>query len=440
MTTPGTGCPFHPSPASGPAGSPSTSRDRGVSRRGLFGGALGAAASAPAAVLLAGAARGDSPSPSGSGVEVTDGAASYPFHGEHQAGILTPQQSAAAYVSFDVTAEDRAGLRELLQTLTTTARFLTSGGTPPDDGLLATAWDNGVVGPEVAADGLTVTASVGSSLFDDRFGLAKAKPARLRPMDEFPNDALDRSICDGDLLLQLCAHHPDTVNHAVRQLMRTTRGGLQVRWRQDGFQSPPRPSGTPRNLLGFKDGTANPSVDDAKLMDDLVWTHGGGAEPAWVEGGSYHVVRKIRMLVEFWDRVSVREQETMFGRDKASGAPLTGAEEFDDPDFGKDATGEVIRFDAHIRLANPRTVDTEKQRFLRRSFNYDAGTDPNGQLDMGLVFTAFNQDLERQFVTVQKRLIDEPLVDYISPVGGGYFFALPGVRSEDDWFGREMFT
>ena len=433
MTGPQGGCPFHHLPEPSPS-----DRRRGVSRRGLFGGALGAAAAAaPAAALLVGVAHADEPSASASAGTT---ATTYPFHGEHQAGILTPLQRSAAYVALDVTAANRVELQDALRTLTETARILTTGGTPPDDGLLATTWDNGVLGPEIPTDGLTVTTSVGASLFDDRFGLAKVKPARLRTMDEFPNDALDRSICDGDLLLQICAENPDTVTHALRLLLRHTRGALQVRWRQDGFQSPPRPSGTPRNLLGFKDGTANPSVDDDKLMDELVWTHGGGGEPGWVEGGSYHVVRKIRMLVEFWDRVSVREQETIFGRDKASGAPLTGSEEFDDPDFSKDAVGDVIRFDAHIRLANPRTVDTANQRFLRRSFNYDAGTDPNGQLDMGLVFTVFNQDLERQFVTVQRRLIDEPLVDYISPVGGGYFFALPGVRDEDDWFGRGMFT
>ena len=430
----GDGCPFHRSTGA----SVEPQRRRGLSRRGLVGGALGAAVVAPTAVL-AGVARADSPAASPSGSSASE-ASSYPFHGEHQAGILTPQQRAAAYVAFDVTADDRAELRDALRALTATARVLTTGGQPPDDGLLGTAWDNGILGPELPADGLTVTTSVGASLFDDRYGLARAKPARLRRMEAFPNDALDRSICDGDLLVQLCAHHPDTVNHALRQLTRETRGALQIRWRRDGFQSPPRPSGTPRNLLGFKDGTANPAVSDSRLMDELVWTRGGGAEPAWVEGGTYHVVRVIRMLVEFWDRVSDREQQTIIGRDKASGAPLTGSEEFDEPDFADDSTGEVIHFDAHIRLANPRTDETANQRFLRRSYNYDAGTDANGQLDMGLVFTAFNQDLERQFVTVQRRLIDEPLVDYISPVGGGYFFALPGVRDEEDWFGRGMFT
>ena len=404
----------------------------GVSRRGLFGGALGAAGAAAVAATV-GAAVADGPSTSPLGT-------AYPFEGAHQQGILTPVQRSAAYVALDSTATGRGELEAALKGLTAAARFLTTGGTPPDDGLLATSWDSGVLGPDVPADGLTVTVSVGASLFDDRYGLAERRPARLCRMDAFPNDALDRDRCDGDLLVQLCADNQDTVNHALRLLLRATRGALQVRWRIDGFASPARPDGAPRNLLGFKDGTANPPTTDATLMDQLIWTHSGGAEPAWVEGGSYHVVRVIRMLVEFWDRVTVLEQEKMFGRDKVSGAPLTGTLESDVPDYAGDPTGAAIPLDAHIRLANPREAQTERQRILRRSFNYDAGVDPNGQLDMGLVFTCFNQDLDRQFVAIQRRLVGEPLVDYISPVGGGYFFALPGVTGADDWLGRGLFA
>jgi deferrochelatase/peroxidase EfeB len=406
-----------------------------LSRRGFLGAGLGAGIGAGIAAGATGAAL----SAAAAGPTATPGPArSYPFHGEHQQGILTPAQRHASYVAFDVTAASRTELQELLQTITDRARFLTTGGVPAELGISAPPSDSGVLGDDIPADGLTVTASVGASLFDDRYGLASAKPARLRRMEDFPNDALDRATCDGDLLLQLCAENPDTLAHAVRDIMRQARGGIAVRWRKDGFMSPPRPTGTPRNLMGFRDGTANPATTDAHAMSDLIWA--GAGEPTWAVGGSYHIVRVIRMLVEFWDRVSVREQEYMIGRHRDSGAPLTGTHEFDDPHFENDPTADVITLNSHIRRANPRTPGSEGQRMLRRSYNYSAGTDSNGNLDMGLIFTAFNQDLERQFVTVQKRLADEPLVDYISPTGGGYFFALPGVRSASDWLGRGMFA
>jgi deferrochelatase/peroxidase EfeB len=413
----------------------------GIGRRGFLAAAAASAAVPAGVAVAAGAGIGAAtlPARASDHTAADDSSRSYPFHGAHQQGVLTPQQRAAAFIALDATAADRAELVDLLKTITERTRFLTAGGTPPDPGLTAPPRDSGVLGPTVAPGSLTVTLSAGASLFDGRYGLAAAKPARLRAMDAFPDDALRREVCDGDLLLQVCADERDTVTHAVREIARATRGGMQVRWRQDGFVSPPRPSGTPRNLMGFKDGTSNPDVTDAALMSKLVWARGGTAgEPDWTTGGSYHVVRVIRMLVEFWDRVNLHEQENMIGRRRDSGAPLTASAEFDDPHYELDATGDVIQLDAHIRLANPRTADTAGQRMLRRAYNYDAGVDANGNLDMGLVFVAFNQDLDRQFVTVQKRLAGEPLVDYIQPFGGGYYFALPGARDSSDWLGRSM--
>ncbi|MFG2138336.1 iron uptake transporter deferrochelatase/peroxidase subunit [Streptomyces sp. NPDC048650] len=361
-----------------------------------------------------------------------------PFHGARQASVLAPPCRVTAFTAFDVTAENRHELADLLRGLTARARFLTGGGAPASVGITGPPTDSGILGPQVPAGALSVTVGLGASLFDDRFALHGRAPRRLKAMPSFPDDDLRPEWCHGDLSLQLCADDADTVLHALRDIARHTRGGMQVRWRLDGFSSPPRPSGTPRNLMGFKDGTANPDGRSAREMDRLVWVGRGAGEPDWAVGGSYQVVRLIRMLVEFWDRVSLTEQERMFGRARETGAPLDGDAEHDTPDYPLDPKGDVIPLDSHIRLANPRTAATADQRILRRAYNYDKGVDGNGNLDMGLLFCCYQRDLVRQFETVQHRLAGEPLTDYITPFGGGYFFALPGVREAADWYGRAL--
>jgi deferrochelatase/peroxidase EfeB len=365
-----------------------------------------------------------------------------PFHGRYQAGILPQPQNQTAVISFNATAEGRAELTDLFQTITARARFLTAGGTPPPVGIGAPPSDSGVLGPTVTPNGLAITVGVGSTLFDDRYGLAGQLPAKLYPMQPFPNDALDPAQCGGDLIVQLSAGNADTVMHALRDIAKHTRGGMQAMWRIDGFCSPARPSGTvPRNMLGFMDGISNPATTSQAEMDSLVWVQPGTAgEPSWTAGGSYFVVRLIRMLVEFWDRVDIAEQENMIGRRRATGYPLDAMSIDATPQYAQDPMGSIIPLTAHMRLANPRTPQSADSRILRRAYNYDRGIDEVGNLDIGLVFTCFQQDPQRQFEAVQTRLIGEPLVDYISPFGGGYFLALPGVQDTTDYYARALLT
>jgi deferrochelatase/peroxidase EfeB len=372
-----------------------------------------------------------------------------PFEGAHQAGILTPVPAQATFVALDSIAPNRGVLEEALQALSRRARELTVGGEIP---VLTSGQppsvlepdepppDSGILGPVNAPDGLTITIALGASLFDERYGLSGSRPRELIRMPTFATDDLDPAQSHGDLMLQICAHQRDTVTHTLRELLRTVRGALQARWTLDGFSGAdrgPSPRNNPRNLFAFRDGTANPPTGDGALMDQLVWA--GADEPAWAQGGTYQVVRIIRMHVEFWDRVGLGEQEKLIGRVRSSGAPIGGSEEFEDPRYDLDPEGKRIPLDAHIRLANPRTAATADQRILRRGFNYNRGLDTAGALDQGLIFVAFNQSPRRQFQTIQERLDAEPLIDYITPVGGGYFFAPPGASGPFGWVGAGLF-
>ncbi len=406
-----------------------------TSRRGLLTG-VAALAAAPGLARAAG-----QPTHNVAEAPVAGGGAEAEFvspFGPHQAGITTPRPANGTVAAFSVVAEDPEALERLFRRLTERIVFLTHGGPVPETDPRLPPPDSGILGPEVKPDALTVTVGLGTSLFDDRPWLTAHKPRVLHRMTRFPNDALDADLCHGDLVLQLCANREDTTIHALRDIIKTMPDQLVLRWAQSGSVPviPPHPAGAPesaRNLLGFRDGSANPDSAEPALMERVVWTGPARGEPAWTEGGSYLAVRIVRNLVERWDRTPLGEQERIIGRFKMSGAPLDRptATEAATPDFAADPDGALTPLTSHIRLANPRTPGSEAALMLRRPFNYSNGVLKNGQLDQGLLFIAYQADLEASFITVQRRLDGETLEEYIKPVGGGYFFAAPGFADGD---------
>lgn len=351
-------------------------------------------------------------------------------HGEHQAGILTPaHQPCGIFTSFDFTGKTRGELQNMLRIITDRIEFLSKGGRYPDTHPQLPPIGSGIIGVNVPPDELTITVSLGHSLFDERFGLAPLKPKHLQPMMRFPNDMLRAEYCHGDFSLQFCALSHETNMHALRDIMKALTGLAVVRWSIDGFLPKGEPGAAPRNLLGFKDGSANPKPKEA---NEFLWTGlspNSQDEPEWTKGGSYQAVRLIRNLVEFWDRTPLKEQEMIFGRDKAHGAPLGMKGEYDEPDYSKDIEGKTIPLDSHMRLANPRTPETRKHLMLRRPYNYSLGLQKSGQLDVGLIFICYQANLQDGFIDVQNKLNGEPLEEYIKPFGGGFFFTLPGFKA-----------
>jgi deferrochelatase/peroxidase EfeB len=365
-----------------------------------------------------------------------------PFHGVHQAGILTPPQTTGIFVSFDVTVANRGELTDLFRTLTARARFLTAGGTPPKASPGSPPPDDLILGPTVVPDDLTITVGLGATLFDSRYGLGPRKPVQLTTMKPFQHDELNPALSDGDILLQLCAPRRDTTVHALLDILAHTKGRMKPRWRLEGQRNPPRPSGTPRDWFGFKDGITQPDVTNAAQMNQLVWVQPHTVEPAWAAGGTYQAVRIVHFKLEEWEKVPVAQQERVFGRRKATGAPMyasgPNASESFDPVYTNDPQGLITALDSHIRLANPQTPETAStSTILRRSYDYEGNLDVNGVLDMGHAFVCFQRELDT-YVTMQTRLEGEALVPFISPRGGGYFFALPGVQNSQDYYARGL--
>jgi deferrochelatase/peroxidase EfeB len=387
-----------------------------------------------------GSSRDDRAASTGGGS--ASGARYLPFRGPHQTGITHPANEQGLLAAFTVTAENRNELRDTLRALSIESERLMSGEPYEDRDPAYPPLHTGTVGNPAPPADLSVVVSVGASLFDDRYGLADRKPVALEKMPFLANDRLDPERSHGDVLLTVTSAHEDVNLFALRQLARATRGTMALHWMLDGYnrrtRADPGEAGK-RNLMGFIDGTSNLDPSEDAVMDRYVWVQPDDDEPEWAAGGTYHVVRVIRMLVEFWDRTRLSEQESIIGRRKESGAPLGGEIETDVPDYSVDVDGEVTPLDAHIRLANPRTAHSEGDLIFRSGLSFSRGFDGDGQLDQGLAFVSFQRRLS-QFLNTQARLAGEPLEEYILPEGGGFYFALPGVMDDGRFLGEDLFA
>ncbi|WNO74913.1 iron uptake transporter deferrochelatase/peroxidase subunit [Streptomyces sp. AM8-1-1] len=404
------------------------------SRRALLGWggaglALGAAAAGGTVAALGGGDETASAAASGSAV---------PFHGVHQAGVATAVQDRLHFAAFDVKTKDRAELVQLLKDWTRAAERMTAGlpvGEGAFGGLAEAPPDDTGEALGLKPSRLTLTIGFGPSLFTkDRFGLEGRRPNGLAELPKFSGDNLDPARSGGDLCVQACADDPQVAVHAIRNLARIGFGTVAVRWSQLGFgktSSTTPDAQTPRNLFGFKDGTRNIAGTDAPALEKHVWVaHKDG--PAWLAGGSYLVARRIRMNVETWDRTSLQEQEDIFGRDKGKGAPVGKANERDEPFL------PAMLPTSHVRLAHPNS--NGGARMLRRGYSFTDGTDGLGRLDAGLFFLAYQRDIDKGFVPVQRSLARDDLNEYIQHVGSALFAVPPGVRDTDDWWGRALFS
>jgi deferrochelatase/peroxidase EfeB len=426
-----------PAEATTPAG------PTGLSRRGwlALGGGVGLAVGATATGLGAAALTGARAS-SGSELE-------YPFFGEHQAGITTPAQDRLHFAAFDLRpGTTRDDLIELLQDwsyaasrmtmgLQLSARGAFEGGPylPPDDTGEAA---------ELGPSGLTITLGLGRSLFTDakgadRFGLASQLPAAFTELPTMVNDFLQPARSGGDVCIQACANDPQVAVHAIRNLTRIGFGRAKLKWSQLGFgrtSSTSTAQETPRNLFGQKDGTNNLKAEEPARLAEQVWISEG---PAWSLGGSYLITRRIAMTIEVWDGVRLEEQNRVLGRDKKSGAPLSGGTEFTAPDFTKPGPDGHPLIDARSHVARANPENNSGIAMLRRGYNYVDGNDDTGRLDAGLFFIGFVKEPAR-FAAVHTNMArDDMFVEYLKTTSSAVFLVPPGA-SEGGFVGERLFA
>ena len=375
-----------------------------------------------------------------------------PFWGDHQAGITTPVQSHSYFAALDLETASRDDLVKMLRAWTATAADMAAG-----QSAAAIGNDLTTPGPDTGEalglppSRLTLTFGFGPGLFvkdgKDRFGLAAKRPAALVDLPTFHGDQLVETSTGGDLSIQACAEDPQVAFHAARQLVRLAYGTAKMRWAQTGYMTRPDGESTPRNLMGFKDGTSNPAVSDPKAMAQFVWV--GNEGPDWMRGGSYVVVRRIRVALEHWDRTKVAFQEQTIGRHKYSGAPLGGRGEFDPLDLNaNDKDGNsVIPDSAHVRLAA--AASNDGVQVLRRPYSYNDGVNFTAErwppwrqgmeYDAGLFFICYQRDPRTGFIKIFENMSKfDMLNQFVTHTGGG-LFACPGGIANGQFIGQRLF-
>ena len=409
------------------------------SRRRFLGaaGLAGAAASLPA----------NAASAANAAMTETAGA-TLPFYGARQSGITTAMQDHIYFAAFDLKTEQRADVVALLQRWTLAAARMMAGqpAEPGTQNEEEPPLDSGeALGLSPAR--LSITFGFGPDLFSlngkDRYGLAAKRPAALVDLPRFNGDQLEESQCGGALCVQACANDSQVAFHAVRQLARLGYGATSLKWVQSGFSTANKTKGTPRNLMGFKDGTMNPTGHE---MDEVVWA--GAEGPAWMQNGSYLVARRIRIGLEHWDRMKVAFQEQTFGRQKSSGAPLGGKHEFDPPDFNAtDSDGNyIIPENAHARLGAAALNDGAQ--ILRRSYSYNDGANFTAErwppwtqgieFNSGLFFQAYQKDPRTGFIKIFDKMSKFDALNQFTTHTGSAIFACPPGAAAGSYIGAPL--
>lgn len=415
----------------------SETKNPGISRRLLLTGAGAGGAGLAVGALAAAAFGGQLPQkPAADTVD---------FYGEHQAGITTEAQDRMHIVGFDVTTKDRGRLIELLRDWTAAIEQMTAGRPVGGGGSYDAPPEDTGEAEGLSPAHLTVTVGFGRSLFLDehgkpRFGLEGKLPEALIELPHFSGDMVEEARSGGDIVVQACANDPQVAVHAIRNLSRLGFGTVRVRFSQIGFGRTAKTTSaqqTPRNLFGFKDGTANILAEDAEALAEHVWV-GAGSDQPWMEGGTYLVARRIRMQIETWDRSSLREQENVVGRIKSTGAPLSGGEEFSEPDFAMaGSAGPLVPVDSHVAVLHPSAHGGA--RMLRRGFNYTDGSDGLGRLDAGLFFIAFVIDARTHFVPLQQAMsANDAMNEYLRHTSSGLYAIPPGIQP-GQYLGQQLF-